>query len=45
MQLLQPMQSFGSTSAMPSGASGRAVGQIVTHGAAVHWLQQHRDDA
>jgi pectin methylesterase-like acyl-CoA thioesterase len=41
MQALQPMQTSLSRSTMPSGRLCRAVtGQIVTHGAAVHWLQR-----
>jgi hypothetical protein len=41
MQLLQPMQAFGFTSTMPSARfSSAEVGQIVTQGAAVHWLQR-----
>src|SRR5262245_16589085 len=41
MQLLQPMQMRRSPSTMPSGRFESApVGQIVTHGAAVHWLQR-----
>ena len=41
MQLLQPMQIFGFTSTIPFAPFCSApVGQIVTHGAAVHWLQR-----
>ena len=41
MHALQPMHCAGSTSTMPSGRFASAeTGQIVTHGAAVHWLQR-----
>ena len=41
MQALQPMQAFGSTSTIPSGRfSSARTGQIVMHGASVHWLQR-----
>src|SRR5690349_6446998 len=41
MQLLQPMQRSRSKSTMPSARVNSArVGQIVTHGASVQWLQR-----
>ena len=42
MHPLQPMQTFGSMSTIPSARLSNAVtGQIVMQGASVHWLQRN----